>query len=479
MRAKTLAAAVAAALALPAGAAVTEKPSTLAEQQSVAVTIYNENLALIKDTRKVMLDLGQNRLALREVSGNMRPETALLRSLSNPGSLTLLEQNFDFDLLTPAKLLEKYVGREVRVFRMNPRTGVESAETATVLAANGGVVLKIGDRIETGLPGRIVYDGVPSNLRDRPTLVSELHSGRAGQQTVELSYLSAGLSWKADYVAELNANDSALDLNGWVTLTNRSGTAYPNAKLQLVAGDVNRVRDEMRLAAKAQRAMASEAAAPRQDMAQEQLFEYHLYTLQRPTTIADNQAKQVALLGAQGVPVAKELLLQGTDYYYRSSVGNIGQKMKVGVFVQFANKETAKLGMPMPKGVVRVYKKDSAGNAQFVGEDRIDHTPKNRDVRLKLGEAFDVTADKKQTDFKRNAPYSRWNYVVESAYEIALHNAKKAPVTVTVREPVPGDWQMLEQSHKHAKVAAGTAEWKVEIPAEGTTTLKYRVLVRY
>jgi hypothetical protein len=477
---RRLAAAVAAALvSLPLGAAVTEKPSTLADQQSVAVTIYNESLALIKDARKVALDLGQNRLALREVSGAMRPETALLRSLSHPGSLALLEQNFDFDLLTPAKLLEKYVGREVRIFRTNPKTGIETAETATVLAANNGVVLKIGDRIETGLPGRIVYDGVPSNLRDRPTLVSELHSGRAGQQTLELSYLSGGLSWKADYVAELNANDTALDLNGWVTLTNKSGTAYPNAKLQLVAGDVNRVRDEMRFAAKAQRPMAAEAAAPRQDMAQEQLFEYHLYTLQRPTTIADNQSKQVALLGAQGVPVAKELLLQGTDYYYRSSVGNIGQKMKVGVFVQFDNKEASKLGMPMPKGVVRVYKKDSAGNAQFVGEDRIDHTPKNRSVRLKLGEAFDVTADKKQSDFKRREPFSRYSYVFESAYELALHNAKKEPVTVTVREPVPGDWQMLETTHKHAKVAAGTAEWKVEIPAEGSTTLKYRVLVRY
>ncbi|HWA36800.1 MAG TPA: DUF4139 domain-containing protein [Burkholderiales bacterium] len=480
MKPSRLSAAIAAAfLAISAGAIAKEIPSTLADQQSVAVTIYNESLALIKDTRKVALEMGQNRLALREVSGGMRPETALLRSLSHPGSLALLEQNFDFDLLTPAKLLEKYVGRQVRVIRTNPMTGVETVEAATVLAANSGVVLKIGDRIETGLPGRIVYDGVPPNLRDRPTLVSELHSARAGQQTVELSYLSGGLAWKADYVAELNANDSALDLNGWVTLTNKSGTAYPNAKLQLVAGDVNRVRDEMRLAAKAQRAMAEAASAARQDMAQEQLFEYHLYTLQRPTTIADNQSKQVALLGAQGVPVTKELLLQGTDYYYRSSVGNIGQKMKVGVFVQFENREASRLGMPMPKGVVRVYKKDSAGNAQFVGEDRIDHTPKNRDVRLKLGEAFDVTADKKQSDFKRRDSIGRWSYVFESAYEIALHNAKNEAVTVTVREPVPGDWQMLETTHKHAKVAAGTAEWKIAIPAEGTTTLKYRVLVRF
>ncbi len=476
---KKVTAAVALALCPLAHAAVQEKPSTLADQQSVAVTIYNENLALVKDQRRIGFDAGRNRLALREVSARMRPETALLRSLSHPGSLSLLEQNFDFDLLTPAKLLEKYVGRQVRVFRINPKSGEESFETATVLAATAGVVLRIGDRIETGLPGRIVYDGVPANLRDRPTLVSELDAARSGAQTVELSYLTGGLSWKADYVAELNAADTALDLNGWVTLTNQSGTAYPNARLQLVAGDVNRVPDELRVAKAmlAQRAAAAEA--PRNDMAQESLFEYHLYTLQRPTTISDNQTKQVALLAAQGVPVTKELVLQGSDYYYRTSVGGIGQKLKVGVFVQLENRESSRLGMPMPKGVVRVYKKDSAGNAQFVGEDRIDHTPKNETVRLKLGEAFDVTADKKQTDFKRREPTNRASYVFESAYEIVLRNAKKEAATVVVREPVPGDWTMLEQSQPHTKVAAGTAEWKVRVPAEGSTTLRYRVLVRY
>ncbi len=432
----------------------------------------------MKDQRRLNLEAGQNRLALREVSARMRPETALLRSLSHPGTLTLREQNFDFDLLTPAKLLEKYVGREVRIVRTHPMTGVESVETATVLAANGGVVMRIGERIETGLPGRIVYDGVPANLRDRPTLVSELDAARAGPQNVELSYLTGGLAWKADYVAELNAADTALDLNGWVTLTNTSGTAYPNAKLQLVAGDVNRVRDEMRLAAKSS-AMRERADAAAPAMAQEALFEYHLYTLARPTTIADNQTKQVALLGAQSVPVTKELVLQGSDYYYRSSVGAIGQKLKVGVFVQFANRDSSRLGMPMPKGVVRVYKKDSAGNAQFVGEDRIDHTPRNETVRLKLGEAFDVTADKKQTDFRRREPTNRASYVFETAYEIVLRNAKKEPASVVVREPVPGDWTMLEESQRHARPAAGTAEWRVAIPAEGSATLRYRVLVRY
>ena len=457
-----------------------ERRSTLDDQQAVAITVYNEDLALVKDTRKITLDGGPNRLALREVSARMRPETAQLRSLSNPGSFSLLEQNFDFDLLTPSKLLEKYVGRSVRIVKTHPTTGAETVETAQVLSANNGVVLKIGDRIETGAPGRIVFDGVPANLRDRPTLVTQLQNNApSGTQTMELSYLTGGLSWQADYVAELSADDSTLDLNGWVTLTNRSGTAYPNAKLQLVAGDVNRVKPQAREAADMNRLKAAMAAPAASGMAQEALFEYHLYTLNRPTTLADNQTKQVALLNAAKVPVRKELLLSGNDYYYSSSVGEIGQKMKTAVYVEFSNKEEAHLGLPMPKGVVRVYKRDGAGNAQFVGEDRIDHTPKNEKVRLHLGDAFDVTADKKQTDFRRRENTNRASYVYESAYEIVLRNAKGEAVNVTVREPVPGDWTVLEESQKHTKPAAGTAEWSVKVPAGGSTTLKYRVLVRY
>jgi len=267
-------------------------------------------------------------------------------------------------------------------------------------------------------------------------------------------------------------------LNGWVTLTNQSGAAYPNAKLQLVAGDVNRVRDLPAAAPRVAMAKMQDMAAAN-EMQQESLFEYHLYTLPRPTTLAENQTKQVALLSASGVPVRKEFLLQGADYYYRGQHGELGQKLKVGVFVEFKNSTDNKLGLPLPKGVVRVYKKDSAGNAQFIGEDRIDHTPKNETVRLKLGEAFDVTADKKQTDFQKIAGSGRYNYTFESAYEIVLKNAKTEAVSVTVREPMPGDWTMVSESHPHQKAAAGTAEWQIKVPAEGQTTLTYRVRVSY
>ena len=452
--------------------------STLNDQQSVAVTIYNSDLALVKDTRKVKIKTGLNALALRDVSAQIRPETALLRSLSAPGSLVLLEQNFDFDLLTPQKMLEKYVGKTVWIVKTNPTTGVETTEQATVLSANNGVVLKVGNRIETGLPGRIVYDDVPANLRDRPTLVTQINNKGATDQTVELSYLSGGLGWKADYVAELNDKEDKLDLSGWVTLTNTSGASYKNAKLQLVAGDVNRVQQQMHPMAKAMRGevMMADAAAP---VAEESLLEYHLYTLDRPTTIAENQTKQVALLSASGIPARKELVLKGADYYYTGQYGEIGTKMKVGVFVEFDNKESSKLGLPLPKGILRVYKKDSAGNAQFVGEDNIDHTPKNETVRLKLGEAFDVTADKKQTDFKTLPRPSKGNSAFESAFELTLKNAKKQKVTVTVQEPIGGDWKILSESHPHTKANSHLVVWKIDVPAEGSVTLTYRAQVKY
>ncbi|MEW6415094.1 MAG: DUF4139 domain-containing protein [Pseudomonadota bacterium] len=458
--------------AVPAG----ETTSTAADQSGVAVTIYNDDLALVRDARRVRLERERNRLAWREVAAQMHPETARLRNLSNPAGFHLLEQNFDFDPLTPARLLEKHVGREVAVIRTHPATGAETHETATVLAASNGVVLKFADRIETGVPGRIAYPGVPDTLRDRPTLLLTLASAAAGVHDLELSYLTGGLSWRADYVAELNADDSRLDIDGWATLANRSGAAYSDARLQLVAGDIHRVRDARPPAREAM--MMAAKAADAAGVQQEALFEYHLYTLPRPITLADNQTKQVALLAAARVPVKKQFLLAGADYYYSGQHADLGQKLKAGVIVEFGNRGEG-LGVPLPRGIVRVYKRDGAGNAQFVGEDRIDHTPKNDSVRLKLGDANDVTADRRQTDFKKLAGTARYDYVFESAYEIVLKNTKSEAVTVTVREPVPGDWSVVSESLPHTRVSSGAAEWQVKVPAAGQVTLAYRVRVRY
>lgn len=459
--------------AITAHAEAPETRSTLVDQKSVAVTIYNHDLALIKDVRVIQLNSGIHAIALRGVSAKIRPETALLRSINAPSSITLLEQNFDYDLLSPAKILEKYVGKTVSIVKTNPATGDETIEKATVLSANQGVVLKVGNRIETGLPGRIIYDNVPDNLRDRPTLITQINHTGSRMQTLELSYLTGGLGWKSDYVAELNSNEDRLDLSGWVTLSNTSGATYKNAKLQLVAGDVNRVSKHVRPMAKMMRATDALGAAPA-PMEEEALLDYHLYRLDRPTTIAENQTKQVALLSANNIPVKKSYLLRGADYYYRHQRGNLGEKMKVSVFVTFANKENANLGMPLPKGIMRVYKKDTQGNAQFVGEDAIDHTPKNETVRLKLGDAFDITADKKQTDFQK---VSKREF--KSAFEITLKNAKKEAVTVTVQEPIGGDWTILSSSIPHKKVNSHLAEWQVTVPAESQTQLTYRAVVKY
>lgn len=450
-----------------------EVASSAADREAVAVTVYNDDLALVKERRRVDLPAGLARLSLREVAAQMRPETALLRAVSG-APLQLVEQNFDFDLLTPQKLLEKYIGRQVTVIRPHPTTDAERRETATVLAAGQGTVLRFADRIETGVPGRLAFDSVPANLRDRPTL-SVLLDAAGGKQSVELSYLSGGLSWKADYVANLSTDGKALDLNGWVTLTNRSGAGFDNTTLQLVAGTVNRVRQaDMRVMAMAAPAAARAKVA---EATQEALMDYHLYSFERPTSIADNQTKQLALLSAAAVPVRREYLLAGNDWYYRErqaqQFGQIGQKLKPAVFLEFENRG-GQLGKPLPAGIVRVYARDSKGAAQFVGEDRIEHTAKNEKLKLRLGEAFDITAERKQTNYKRIA-----DNVGESSWRIELRNAKDEAVTVRVQEPLPGDWEVVQESHKHGKESARVAAWNVTVAPGDKAVLDYTVRVKW
>ncbi|MFN8012148.1 MAG: DUF4139 domain-containing protein [Holophagaceae bacterium] len=460
-----------------------ETVTTLKDQKALAVTIYNANLALVKDTREVRLPKGESRLAFQEVSAQIRPETALLKNFTEPKVFFVIEQNFDFDLLSPQKLLEKYVGEKVTVVSMKPNPdgpgSKEMREEATVLATNSGTVLRFADRIETSIPGRLVFPKVPANLRARPTLVLTLNSGADKAQRLELSYLTSGLAWKADYVANLSSDEKTLDLNGWATLTNTSGASYPGATLQLVAGDVNRVKERGNFELDGMAVVHVVAGATAPQMKEEGLFEYHLYTLDRPTTIQENQTKQVALLAGYAVPVRKEFLLSGQGANYTASFQDTGEKLKIGVFVEFDNKEASNLGKPMPKGIVRVYKKDSEGRAQFIGEDNVDHTPKNEVVRLKLGDAFDVTARRKQTDFRKVGGSGRYNYIYDAAFEVELKNAKKEAVTVTVLEPIPGDWEMLSESHPHTKAASGTAKFMVPVPAEGSATLTYRVRVKW
>lgn len=442
--------------------------TTLEDQKEVSVTVYNSNIGLVKDIRQIHLDKGLTDLKFTEVAAQIMPQTVHIKSLTDHSNLEVLEQNYEYDLLTPQKLMDKFVGQEIKVLK----DGVEVP--ITILSTHSGLVYRMGDRIFTDHPGKLIFPGLPENLISKPTLVWRLENNLDRPQTLEATYLTQGINWKADYVMVLDKEDRGMDLTGWVTLNNQSGTTYRNAKLKLVAGDINRVLDEyggregvLRLAA-----MEAKAAAPA--FTEQAFFEYHLYSLQRPTTIKDNQTKQVSLLNANQVPVTKRFLYYGADHYYRTQYGVPVSNQKIGVYIEMANKKGNRLGMPLPKGTVRVYKTDSDGSLQFVGEDRIDHTPKDETVKIKMGEAFDVVAERKQTD---------WRKVGDSTYEVAfvvsIRNHKDSPVTVSVIEPIPGDWTILRNSHDYKKIEAHTVQFDVPVEKDQEAKLQYRVRVKF
>ncbi len=449
--------------------------SGLEDQTAVAITIYNKNLALVRDQRRVTLEVGSNALAIRDVSAQIRPETALLSSLDERSQLELIEQNFDFDLLTPTSLLEKYVGQSVHAVTVNPANGNETKESAQILATNQGLVLRFADRIETSFPGRLIFDQVPDNLRDRPTLVLQLENDNPAPQEIQLGYLTSGLSWRADYVASLNDEENKIDLNGWVTLTNQSGTAYPDALLQLVAGDVQQVQQAM---PRLRSTVMMESAAVADDFAEESLFDYHLYTLDRPTTIANQQTKQVNLMSADTVPVEKRYMIDSAGHYFTGrAVASI--KQPVGVYLALKNDQESNLGIPLPGGVIRVYKNDSAGRTQFIGEDKIDHTPEDEDILLKLGNAFDVTAKRIQSSFKKVANQGAYNFSAEIGQKISVKNATEKAVEILLREEIPGDWEMIAETGLHKRISSNIVEWHLTLPASGSIDHEYVVRVRY
>ncbi len=464
----------AAVLVIPAvGAAQPqEHVSSLGDRQSVNVTVYNGGTALIHDRRRIWLKTGFNRLAWRDVSTQMDESSVLLRTVGAANDLSVLEQNFDFDLLGPSALINRYVGKMVTVVHPPQFAGQkETRERARLLSTNGGIVLQYADRIETDLRGYIVYPSAPANFRDRPTLVLDLDSALSGPQTLDLSYLTSGLTWRADYVGAMSDDEMHMSLRGLVTLSNTSGEPYEDARLQLVAGNVN-------IAQLPQGAMSglktiATVHSYSQNMQQENYFEYHLYTLQRPTSILNNQTKQVTMLAAQDIPIRKTLELRGSQDYYRNEEADLGDRLPVGVFVSFDNKGVG-LGVPLPAGIVRLYKSDSHGLAQFIGSDSIDHTPKNETVRLFLGNSFDVTARKRQTNYRQFD-----DCVSESAYEIVLSNAKSSPQDVLVVESIPGDWSITQESLAHVKSSASTATWIVHVPADARSTLTYAARVKW
>ncbi len=446
---------------------VRERASTASDHQTLNLTVYNGGTALIHDRRLVYLEQGLNRIAWRDVSASMEPTSAVLDSLDPSAHISVLEQNFDYNVLGQDSLLRAYVGRYVTVVHPARFSGERDRyERARILSIDNGVVLQYRDRIETSIDGYIEFPGIPSSLRDRPTLALDIQSSRSGPERLDLRYLSSGLSWDANYIGTLNRDESMMSLTGLVTLANTSGASYQNARLQLVAGSVNVApTPQFNIYAQAAgREVGLSSGAPPQ---QETYFEYHLYTMPRATTILDKQTKQLLLLSANDVPVKKTLELRGQPSYYQSANPDLGDRLPIAVYVSFENRG-GDLGIPLPAGQMRIYQNDSHGLAQFLGSDSIPHTPRNDTVRLHLGDSFDVVARKRQTDFAIVAVCH-----TQSSYEITITNGKDVAQDVMVVEPIPGDWTISAESQPHVKSSASTATWIVHAQADGKTTLTY------
>ena len=451
------------------------KPLTtgMEDQADVALTIYNVNLGLVKDQRQTPLPTGTHELRFTDVASQIIPASVQVRSLVSPSSLRVIEQRYEYDLLNPQKLLEKYVGKEVKLYTENLYTEREDTVTATLLSIDGGPIFKIDDEITFGHPGRILFPKLPESLMAKPTLVWRIENTLAKPQRIEVSYLTRNINWRADYVVNLNASDDRADLSGWVTIDNKSGAGYPNATLKLVAGDVNRAKEEQESRG---RVLAKEAAVPKAapQFKEEEFFEYQIYTLQRPATIENNQTKQISLVTADQVPVKKNLVYVGARNYFLSRYPEVIANQKINVVAEIQNKKENNLGIPLPKGIVRVYKQDGEGSLQFVGEDSIDHTPKDEKVRIKVGNAFDVVGSRKQTDWKKTAADT-----YEASFEISIRNHKKEDVVVRVVEPLPGAWTMLSTSHEYKKTDAHMAEFTVTVPKDKEVKVTYSTKMRF
>ena len=451
--------------------------TTLHDQTELAVTVYNSNIALVRDVRQLQLPTGNFRLKFMDIAATVNPATVHFRSLTEPDKVGVIEQNYEYDLLEPAKLLNKYVGKELTLVRSYMDNGTTKHEEikATLLANNNGPVWRIGNDIVTGAYGETYrFPEVPANLYDRPTLLMTLDNSGSPKQKIEASYLASNLTWNSDYVLTVGRDDKAADLDGWVTIVNNSGAAFHNAKLQLVAGDLNRVPAPQQYRA-ADMVTKSSVAANAAQFVQENFSEYHLYSLGRRTSVEDKETKQISLLQGSGIPVEKLFVVNGQNFYYHNAQ-NPGSPIKdpVMVFYKFKNEEKAGLGIPLPAGNLRVYQKDSKGGLLFIGEDRIDHTPKGEFINVKIGNAFDVVSERKQTDYKALS-----NRLWEMEFEITIRNHKDTPITVQVNEPIGGDWEMLSSTYKYTKTSAWAAQFDVPVKANGESVLKYRIRAKW
>jgi hypothetical protein len=447
-----------------------------AQGKDVELTVYNQNIALVRDTRSFALDQGVNQMRFSDVASQIDPTSVHFRSLTDPQGTAVLEQNYEYDIVGSQKLLQKYVDQQIQLVTQDGHeyqgTLLSGRDDIILQDNDGGVTVIRLDQVQ-----RIDFPELPDGLITRPTLVWLLDAGRGGNQDVEVTYTTGGINWNADYVVQLNQADTALDLNGWITLNNQSGATYTDAKLKLVAGDVNVIRQAKPAA---DRGIVVEEAMPAAEppVQEREFFEYHLYDVQRPVTVRDRQTKQIEFTSATDIAAEKFFVYDGAPglgfYGYPISDAGYGSYSSpdVNIYLQFQNKEEAGLGIPLPAGRVRVYKADVDGSLQFVGEDQIDHTPKDESLRLLLGNAFDIVGERRQTDFQKLG-----RNVIEESFEITLRNHKKHDVEVRVVEHLFrwSEWEMVQESAGHTKLDQTTAEWRLPVSADGEAKLTYTV----
>jgi hypothetical protein len=475
----------------------------LGARKNIELTVYNQDFALVKEQRELTLKKGVNELLLEEVAAQIDPTSVHFKSLTDSAGTYVVEQNYDFDLVNTTKLMEKYVGKEINLEQIID--GKREYKKAILLStgqmkypksqqrnygyynsyySTGGTVMKIGGEIYLNPGGTVILPELAEGLILKPTLDWTITAKKEGTHQTELSYITNGINWNADYVVVTDKDDKTLDLTGWVTLDNRSGVTYDNAKLKLMAGDVHLVNP----AAATQSAgnlyynfKGAEAPAPQ--FQEKGFYEYHLYTLQRPATIKDNQTKQIEFTTGANVPFKKLYVYDGLQYESRwqgYDVSNLrvqpdyGTKSnkKVFVMLEFMNSEKNNLGMPLPKGKVRVYKSDTDGSQEFIGEDQIDHTPKDEKIRIYTGNAFDIVGERKQTNFKKIS-----DRVIEETFEIKVRNHKKEDIDVRVVEHLYrwSEWEMIQKSMEFEKKDAQTIEFLTHIPKDGESVITYTV----
>jgi hypothetical protein len=429
--------------------------------QDVSVTVYNQNRAVVRDVRKLELKSGVSTVSFKDVAARIDPTTVHFRPVLNPENLQVLEQNFEYDLASSQTILDKYVDQSIRLFTekgaMYRGTLLSGAGDVVIQDSLGGVQVVQRAQIE-----RFDFPKLPDGLITRPTLVWMVDNQGSVKQDVEVSYMTDGMNWHAEYVAVASSDDKSLDLSGWVSIENQSGIGYPNAKLKLVAGDVNIIQPPQEPMYRLQKLDVASASSVSQ-FDEKAFFEYHLYTLQRKADLLNNQTKQISLFPPAMTKVEKVFIYDGAR-----------NDKKINVRLEFKNGKTEGLGMPLPKGKVRVYKKDTDGSLEFIGEDQIDHTPVDEKIRLSLGNAFDLTGERVQKDIRKTGDQSQ-----EITVEITLRNHKKDDVKITAVEHLWGDWKIKESNFPFVKKDANTAEFAVPVPAQKDTVLTYTAKTKW